>query len=413
MINVLYYALFVFLIILLFRSLPENYQNIGDENRLSIMVSNKKTVIIIGNSMVKAENINMFIVIILSRLFEIKKIKRCLNVTQLLIALNEIEINGNIIIASCGTDVASILNYDAVRAIQSVGAKITNFGKNVNYLLISSGREAIYEKMSNDPVYFPYFNIVAKDCRFNSMSIPYPDKYLVYDDKTYDLDRKMKCALETSFRGLTKFGMFMDKCVPMTDAQYDGDFKFMPKSDNCKMEIGDNNSIFGFQLNFDQHDGVKFYDQYDLVGNYVTLSEGEYNRKQFGDLVINSIYVPGDYYLFLLKDQIVVPHYGEKTVNKLNFIVNEFVIQKHYLNNAKLCSRLNGICQTYGPGYNIIPKMLFSTIVYVNLGEQVQSVSVYGDVFARDLIQSFSREQKSIQIYSIEFPRVTRSVVIN
>src|SRR5690606_31366666 len=115
-----------------------------------------------------------------------------------------------------------------------------------NYLLVTSKLGDIYfEYSSPEPIYFPYINIVAKDCRLNPGNIGPQDNYIIFNDKSYDMDKVNKCAMESLARGYNKFGIMGEKCIPMSECDYTS-FKSMETSNNCRFGEGCDTCVSGY-----------------------------------------------------------------------------------------------------------------------------------------------------------------------
>lgn len=261
----------------------------------------------------------------------------------------------------------------------------------------------------------------------NPGNIKYPLHYIIFNDKSYGQDNILKCAIETHIRGGSKYGIYQDYCIPMTDKEYDDQYSSMPNEINCTDYIGKNDSIAGYSVkkiyNYNQlldakSDGVIFYDNAYLTGKNIVLNEGEYESLIFNRQKIKSIYIPYGYFVFLIYDHNVVPFYGPLKVNLTDFVnkffddIEEIIIQKHHEGNTVICGTYNNkdICTTYGTGRHILHPKLFLKYLTVNMGNAKQ-VSVHGNITHTDLIQTFYQDRDGQKV-KIEFPRIARGIII-
>jgi hypothetical protein len=309
------------------------------------------------------------------------------------------------------------ISKDAIKMLQSIGAQIKVFREFDNYMLITSKSGHVhYELYSPEPIYFPSVSIIKEDCRINPENIKYPKEYVIFNDKKYGGDKRTKCAMEAIMRGYNKFGIIGDHCIPMTNVNY-SDYKSMQDSDTCIFGEGnvDANSMSGYTIKRNvgqEQNGVTFYDK---KGSNFTLNQGEYEAIEFNRVEIDSMSVPSNYFVFLIKD-IIIPFYGpmnaglnikhQKYFNDFNFIV----IQKHLPGNAIISASYgeNQICMTFPRGQHILHPKLFLKVLYVRLGF-ASKISLYGDIYRRDLIGDFYGNE----MIKVKFPRVIRSIIVD
>jgi len=410
---------------------------------LTIMSSNKRANVIIDKKLIVENGNNGLNFVVFARTdheFVLKYIQSfdigCCR-TEMINMVNFIDkigITDVVIIVSKGNPFVIFSNkYDktaqlAIKSLKILGAKTEIFRESDNYLLISSKiRDIYYENISPESIYFPYIDIVKKECRMNPGNVKYPEKYIIYNDKTYGIDKIMKCAMEANIREYNKFGILNNYCIPMSDAEYDS-FKTMDTSTNCIIEEGGDNYITGYemdkiyssdQLFMNKKNGVIFYELLNHEGNKFILNEGIYESAEFNRQQINSIYIPYGYFLFIIKGTDKISFYGPLKVNLTNVHKKHFdsfdiiVIQKHFDDNVTICGKYNNkqLCLTYGKGTNMIYSKLFFKVLYVNLGKTANKLSLYGDIHSTDLIEKFARTPNTL-IHKVKFPRIVRSIIV-
>lgn len=421
------------------------YQDIMTQfyNILTIMSSNKKAVVVINKNIILdggKDGLN-FIVFSRGDKLILKYIQGfdigcCRNeMIDMIKFIENINQKDVVIIVSKGDPFKIFSNkldktaQLAIKSLKNLGARTKIFREKDNYLLLTSILGDIYyEDIGPEPLYFPYVNVIKKDCRINPANIKYPEKYVLFNDKSYDTDKMKKCAMESHMRGYDKFGLYKDYCIPMSDDQYYKSFEYMPESENCMFNEGNNNEITGYHIEtINSYDrlidnkkhGIIFYELHDFKGTNFVLNEGVYLNQEINRQRISSIYVPYKYFLILIKDDDIIPFYGPIKVNLTGFHQKYFddfdtiIIQKHHPNNTVLCANYNNkqVCMTYDKGIHIFHPKLFLKIIYITLGDNVKKLSLYGNIASSDLIENVDRDidGKSVKI---KFPRIARSVKI-
>lgn len=417
----------------------------GFDKNLTIMSSNKRAIIIIDKKIVLETGDNGLNFVVFSRTkhklilkyiqnFDIGCCRN--NIIDMVNFIDKISVNDITIVVSRGSPFKIFSNkYDktaqlGIKSLKFLGCKTEIFRQDDNYLLVTSKLgDVYYEIISPNPIYFPYINIIKKECRINPGNIKYPDQYIIFNDKSYDVDKMTKCSMEANIRGYNKFGIVNDYCVPMSDDEYNNNFKTMRLSHNCIMEEGGDNYMTGYEmetiystnvlLNNREH-GIIFYELFDNEGDKFILNEGTYEAIEFNRQQINSIYIPYSFFLFIIKGTDKISFYGPLKINLTNVHKKYFdsfdtiIIQKHYDGNAVICGKYNNkqICLTYGKGTHIMYPKLFFKILYVNLANGVTKLSLYGDIHSRDLVEDFTKIG-SKSIYKVKYPRIVRSIVVD
>lgn len=404
-------------------------------DKLTIMSSSYKATIIIDKNIILNETKDRLYFVILTIINNKLKVRqsREFNINcdrsdmiNMINFIGTIDNSDTIIIVSKGNalDILSNTSDNIVQkvifALQKIGAKTNIFRKSDNYLLITSKSNSTYYELSSpEPIYFPSIDINFEDCRTNPGNVLYPEKYILFDDKTYDNDKINKCAMEALMRQYNKFGIIDNYCLPMSDNDYMY-YKQMNKSNKCIFGEGKNvaNAVSGYIINKStklKQSGITFFEKTDQQGYQFVLNEGEYDASAFNKRDINSIDIPDNYFLFMISDNIM-PFYGplktnlsiihKKFFNDFNYIV----VQKHLKDDAIICGENNHkqICMTFSRGTHILHHKLFINILYVRLGNS-SKVALFSDIDRQDLIGEFY----SHALIKIKFPRITRSIIVS
>ena len=301
---------------------------------------------------------------------------------------------------------------DALKKINT-RSKINKFNPQSNYIFIGNKNNSniYYERLSNDPAYFPFIEIIKKECRFSSRNDYPPEKYLQFREKTYDINAIMKCSQQANMKGMTKFSLTENTCIPMSDKQWEIDFKNMPSSAECLDDYGTDKSIMGYAVN-------KIISESDLPNHSVTVyydgDQRNYMEGYFPNInkKIKLIKVPFNYYVFLIHGisikQLIGPTIVDFSESKY---INTLIVQKDNINNCKLYDDDRNLVLTYSPGRHILYPDLFSRITRVDLGKRIKLLNLYADVAFSDLIQDVNLKRDG-QISKIKFTRVIRSIVL-
>lgn len=328
------------------------------------------------------------------------------------------------------------IGQQGIKTINDLGAQTKIFRRDDNYLLIISKlKDIYYEFISPEPIYFPYFSVVEKKCKINPGNIAYPKDYVIFNDKSYGIDKVLKCAIEAHIRKYNKFGIYRDYCIPMSDEEYEKKYSIMADASNCVSYGGEisgqidhnEDSVAGYSVDkiyeykriLDNKDkGVIFFELENFGGRNFILNEGEYNSLDFNRQKIGSIYVPHNFYVFIIFGKKIVPFYGPFKVNLINFTkkyfdnIDTIVIQKHFKGNVVMCGTFDDkkICVTYGKGTHMLHPRLFIRYLSANLGSH-KMLELHGNIVQTDLIQDFIKERDGQKV-QIEYPRIVRSIRI-
>jgi len=401
-------------------------------DKLIVMSSSYRVTIIIDKNVILDENKDKIYFVILSLIdgkFFVKQsqsfdINCCREeIIKMINFIKTIKDTDIVIIASKGKTFNSFSNTDdiskkGILALHTLGAKTNVFRKWDNYLFVRSSE--MYELSSPETIYFPTVDITFEDCRLNPNNILYPKNYVLFSDKTYGKDKLTKCAMETIIRQHNKFGIMDNYCIPMSDNDY-LKYKQMAKSDKCVFGEGKNSAdivsgyVIGRPTGMEQT-GVSFYEKPNLQGRSFTLNIGEYNVLEFNKQDINSINIPDNYFLFMIKESKITPFYGPLKTD-LTIIHKQFfddfdsiVIQKHFKGNSIICGEYDKqqICMTFSKGTHVFPQKLFIRILYVMLGDATR-LTLFDDINWQNLIGDYY----SKVLIKVKYPRITRSVVIS
>lgn len=401
------------LILIIMIIMINNYEHFTNtkQNKLNVMVSHSHVIITLDNYViVDTVSSNLICVILRNGLILLIAPVDVTNVDNI---LNMIKQNDTIIIAKMRPT-----NFIVKAILVKFGAKIGLLREDDNYLLIRTAFiNPTFEMASKEPIYYPRTTIIKKECRVDPQSILHPKVYTFY--KYYYFDDVDRCSIETLNSNKTRFGLTNGKCVPMSDDEYKNQYVKMPTSSRCVDGNGIDNNMMAYQIAIDYNDGIVFYDSINGGGNKLLLGEGVYDYDEYNKFIIKSIRIPPDYYLFLLLSKDIAPYYGPATVNVTQFettfgnIVKNMIIQKHRVNNVRICGKYNNntICLTFGQGINVLFPGLFLTVTYVLIDNNVDSVTLYGDTAAIDLV-TIIRKINGVTKYNVEYPRIIRSVKV-
>lgn len=305
--------------------------------------------------------------------------------------------------------------------INTIGGKTTIIRENENYILVTNKSKTIYfELVSVDPIYYPYMVINKANCIMNPNNIYPPKQYNMFNN--YDIIES--CGHETNY---TNFALTQTKCIPMNSTQYT-DMNRMPKLDECINGYGTNVSVMSYDVdkiyNFNNiEDGrfVTFYEKSNGKGNRIFFREGQYDANEFNRSPIESLYVPKDYYLFLLLEDDVIPYYGPILIdvdvfnNKYYKRVIGMVIQKYKEGSIVICGNYNNreLCMVFGKGMTMLNPKLYITVKYIKLGVVGDSVKLFSDIYGVQLIEEFKGVDGNLGVYlGVKYPRVVRSVMV-
>ena len=418
---VLVLVLVLILILLTNKSEYEYYTDdiLAPLKKLNLVVSHSNIMIIENNNVLLCET-NYELVIYIISAKNGNSINK-LNVTDSFEQIiNQTDINDIVIIMKKLSEIPKEHFFNNIRAI---GGKINIIRKNENYILITNKQRTIYfELASPEPVYYPYIIINKVDCRINPKHILPPKKYILYNNNYYDSDER--CAHESN---LSHFGLTTTKCTPMTEHEYN-QVQQMPRTDECINNVGTNVSmmtydiskIYSFINNFNNN-YVTFYELPNGKGNQTFYKEGIYGYTDFNRTSVNSIYIPADYYLFLIGNLDIIPFYGPLLVN-VNEFTNKYykriegiVIQKYKKGNVVVCGMYNKkqICMTFGKGITVLYPKLFIKILYIKMDGDVENVSLFGDISAINLIDSYKNTlENTDKFVKVLYPRIVRSIKV-
>jgi hypothetical protein len=324
-----------------------------------------------------------------------------------------------IIILKKISDVPPSSFYDVIKKL---GGKTNVIRKDENYILIINKEQSVYfELVSSEPIYYPYMIINKVDCRMNPRDILPPKKYLLYKSNYYD-DAE-RCGHETN---LTHFALDINRCTPLTDLEYQS-IQEMPRTGECADGLGQNVSMATYGVskiytfkNMNNNNVVTFYEGASGTGKETYFKVGIYDENSFNRMPVGSLYVPPDYYLFVLTDKDILPYYGPLLINVDIFKTKYYnrvlglIVQKYVLGNVVVCGSFNNnqICMTFGKGVTILYPKLFIKISFIKMDEDIETVSLFADISATDLIETFTNGDSVNTYVPVMYPRVVRSISV-
>lgn len=397
--------------------IPDNFQQ-EPVSALGIMCSPTKTIITYGTEKyLYVRDTRLLYVVILTpdyKLVTYKGFNICDKSCGINDYVSDIDQNNIIIVASNG-NLFNLFSFENRDQLIKIGMLNKVFRNADNYLLITSKNKSIYyEKISRDPIYFPEFTVKTNECKTNPGNIYYPTDYLVFSEKSYDIDKINKCAFESHVKGYRRFAITKDVCIPLSEENYKG-VESMPDSSACYDGEGNFMTLNVYSVDktyaLNKTNGVTF--EYNARGDdykLFILKPGYYESLDFNRQPFNYIYIPEGYYVFILTDNIINAYYGPTHLNYDKKDINNIksiIIQQHLDGNAIICGNVGTkqICLSYDRGTHILFDKLFMTVTSVNVGK-FNRVNLYSSIAQTDLIDS------AIISKTIQFPRVTRSIVI-
>ncbi len=403
----------------------EHYTNNGQNiltklKNLTLVVSHLDTTIIENeNILLKENNYDLVIYIIKNDISYYKKLDIDDNIQNI---INDVNDDDVIIILKKISKIPSKIFFDTIKQI---GGKFNIIRDNENYILVTNKSKTIYfELASTEPIYYPYMIVNNIDCRINPKNIYPPLKYKFYDNKYFD--NVERCAHESS---QNYFALTDNVCTPLIEKEYN-EIQKMTRTGDCINGLGVNESMATYNISkiysFNdvyKNDLVTFFSEKGGKGDKLFLKEGEYTENDFNRSNINSIYVPKNYYVFLLTDSgyDIIPFYGEILIN-VDAFSNKYynriigiVIQKYTLGNVIICGNYNKtqICLTYKKGITIFHPKLQLKILFIKMDDDTKEVSLFGDISSINLIEKYTNNNENINKFiKVLYPRVTRSIKV-
>ncbi len=418
-------VLFVILLIYLIYNNSFNYEHYTNDNQdiltklknLTLFVSHLNITIINNeNILLKENNCDLVIYVIKNENSYFKQLNIDDNIQNI---INDVNNDDIIIILK---KICKIPPNNFFDMIKQIGGKFNIIRDNENYILVTNKNRTIYfELASTEPIYYPYIIVNSIDCRKNPKNIYPPKQYKFYGNKYFD--NVERCAHEK--QSLTHFALTDTVCTPLTEMEYDKIQK-MPRTGDCTNSLGINESmstynttkIYSFSDLY-KNDLVTFFSESSGKGDKLFLKEGEYTENDFNRSNINSIYVPKNYYVFLLTDYDIIPFYGEILIN-VNAFSNKYynrvigiIIQKYVKGNVIVCGNFNKkqIWFTYGKGITVFHPKLQLKVLFVKMDNDIETVSLFGDISSINLIDTYTNNKPNTFV-RVLYPRVTRSIKV-
>lgn len=413
--------MFLICIILIFVTYQNKYEYFNDQldplKQLTITIAPSNITIIKNHKIILSDTTNNLIFYIITPTTSSFYQSDISNYDPTI--FNNINDHNNILII-----IKSITNNTPIQFLQqlkSVGSN-SNIIRNIdNYLLITNkDRTIYYESVTPNTIFYPSTKINNALCKVNPKNILPPKDYLLYNQSSYD--KITKCLHE---RETQHFGIDNKYCIPLTPNDYN-QIQQMPDADNCIGGIGTDTNIMIYDTtktytltNIKTDEYVVFYDLPDGKGNALVIKEGIYEEAEVNRSPIKSIYIPNNYYLFLIQESDIIPYYGPLLINikphdnyAQRFI--NVIVQKYKKGNVIMCGSYNNkqLCMTYGKGITVLHPKLFIKILYIKMDENIKDVSLFGDISAINLIDNYKNDEPNKYI-NVLYPRIIRSIKVN
>ena len=401
-------------------------------DKITIMSSAKKAIIVIDKNIVlNATDDGLYVVIIrrnyriMIRGIQFFSIRCKCNVSDIINYINKLTNDDDIlIILSKGRAFEYVKKYKLDKLFNSLmdfGTKdLTkeNFNEYTNFIFIGSRKGDInYKVVSNNTVFFPHIELNTQECKYNPMSIYAPKNYLFFTELVDNDEFKTRCGMEANIRGLNKFSIVDDKCIPLTETDYET-ILLSKNSDQCFNGVGNRFSMNVYK--FDKISGLnkviktteKYIDNviaYEGI-NQKLLNEGIYTKENNDQILaeITEIYVPNNYFIYITTQKKLMTYQGPIRINNLNNLsIIKLEIRKIKSNSVIFCSS-DKVCYILGPGKYTLSPDLFRIIRFVNVRINVDKVLIYNDLGFKDLVE----ELIGSKIHIVKYPRHVRSIEI-
>lgn len=407
------------LILITYRNKYEHYSNLLDPlQQLTITISPSNITIIKNHNIILSDTVNNLIFYIITpTTLSIHKSDITNYDSSIFNQINDP--NNILIILKTVTNNAPSTQF--LQQIKSVGGQAEIIRNIDNYILITNkDRTIYYESVTPNTIYYPSTKINSALCKVNPKNILPPKDYVLYNQSSYDKIVRCLHEKETQY-----FGIDNNYCIPLNPIEYN-QIKQMPNADNCADGVGTDKNIMIYDTtktytltNVKTDEYVVFYDLIDGKGNALVLKEGIYDEEEVNRSPIKSIYIPDNYYLFLIQDFDIIPYYGPLLINikphdnyAQRFI--NVIVQKYKRGNVIVCGTYNKkqICMTYGKGITVLHPKLFIKILYIKMDENIKDVSLFGDISAINLIDNY-KNNKTNEYINVLYPRIIRSIKVN
>ncbi len=341
---------------------------------------------------------------------------------------NEISEDDLVVIVSRGIAFTLFLINDpminqAIFALQSLGATVTDFSSQPNYILIGTkSKDVYYEAVSNETLYYPIVEFKLEQCRQNPGTVQ-PPSYTFFGELSYADDMKQRCAMESIKANKTSFGLVDNQCVPFTDQEWQS-YMSMPTANNCPEGIGQLTTMGGYQFQtipeYDvstiQH-GVIIFSRSNFTGNSRILSEGSYQLDQLG-MSINSIHIPDTFLVYLYYGKTMTSLIGPSNYRKMEDIfpgttipnIIEIVVVKITDASVLLCD--DNKCLSFNPGRYSFSPYQFMPIKYIRPSSNTKRITIYSDTRFVSEIMHIPQIDPQREQYKVDIPKIIRSVII-
>jgi len=328
--------------------------------------------------------------------------------------LQDIQIDDLVIIISKGrTFNLFSQNLEIVDSInkelEKIGKRNKYFNPKSNYILMASKRDDLYfEKASLDTVFYPHIDFMNSECIKNrAIFLPTEDPTFT-QEKVFDKDTKVRCALEALKYGTDKFGLHQEHCLMIPP---NSKYEHINRSD-CVDDSGSLESITMYE--FKPHtSNIDIYKNKN-VGVLVKFKNGQTKLYDNGDYKlkdqVESIFVPLHYALYTLTSRNKLrTYFGPITLDKIKDL-DSIVVRKVLPNMSTFCDKENR-CYVLGPGQHIIAPYLRMIIEKVRVNNRTKRIRIYQNSNFTSLIQEINPDRDG-KIVKIDFPRLTRAIEI-
>lgn len=307
------------------------------------------------------------------------------------------------------------------KALKPFGMRKKNLTQHSNYIFVGSKKGDIYfEKLSDNPISYPEFEINSYSCKTNPADLFPPEDYFVFDERVPQDERVYRCMIETTAHGYNEFGIVDNNCIPINPNL---DTTYLSDDSRCMNGIGTGVSkgfkTYGqamaiYKIDKNNIQKVRFFNDRNFEGEEHSLHQGDFHP----EFTFRSMSVPIDFYLYLVKkNRIIKAYYGyvgikDTTKEFLDFDYDMISIRKHYPNSVIICDGTN--CATFGPGRHVISPHLFMRVTEVKMSRFTKKVVLYNDIQLVDLVDRFINTYSATgQLhYQVKVPKYVRGIEI-
>ncbi len=346
------------------------------------------------------------------------------NIIKMFWYLDNLSTDKLVIISVCGRPFNSLINLGIpLEILQSklkrLGATRTDFKHKSNYIFISLEKQAIFEEISDEPLFYPKIEITYKDCKINPANTFPPQKYLFFNDKVFNDETVLRCATEASARSAQQFGVIDHDCIDLGTKKAIDSVAIMDSSDQCVDGVGNSYylSVYGFKKLFSTNNTLNT-NQGGLYTFYLPnlkipaqfMIPGEYKVEKHS---VKSFILAEDHYAYLIdsnKQKIIKYSKGPLIENNITDIFDTIYVSKYTQYDSIFCDN-NSICFTYARGSYMLPPYFYLKITTVTQADTTESITLFETPNFTDPITSLRKELLT-NIYTVEFPKIIRAIKI-